>query len=57
MAEREYYCAGCETPHIAPLWYVRQVNNNYGPIKADYLCRAAHSQLSQTEQAVWGSLV
>ena len=45
MAEREYHCTGCKTPHAAPLWFVHQVENNYGPLKADYLCGSAYSRL------------
>ena len=57
MAERVYYCVGCGAPHPAPLWFVHQLNDISGPIKADYLCGTAHSQLPTKERIVWGLLV
>ncbi len=57
MADREYYCQDCETAHAASLWYVHQVNNNYGPPMADYLCGTAYVRLPHIEQRGWALLI
>ncbi len=57
MADREYYCQDCETAHAASLWYVHQVNKNYGPPMADYLCGTAYVRLPHIEQRGWALLI
>jgi len=39
------------------LWYVHQVNNNYRPPMADYLCGTAYVRLPQIEQRGWALLI